>query len=103
MSFCTLALTFSHLLGVDLVPYATKQNIFALSSFTCTIQEIELFTALNSFAGVLFKLTMPIGYFVFLKLQWPQPLLYSPLYYHILLFIINVLLHSSGVTLKQIV
>ncbi len=53
MSFCTLALTFSRLLlGVDLVPYATKRNIFALSSFTCTIQEIELFTALNSFAGV---------------------------------------------------
>ncbi len=52
MSFCTLTLTFSHLLGSDLVPYASKRNILAYRSLPVSFKEIELCTTLNYFAGV---------------------------------------------------
>ncbi len=57
MSFCTLTLTFSCLLGGR--PCPTKQNILVYRSLPVSSKQIELFTALNSFPGAVktYKLT----------------------------------------------
>ncbi len=50
---------------VDLVPYAMKQNILGYRTLPVSPKEIELFIALNSFAGVVKTYKLTRVYFLF--------------------------------------